>query len=64
MWDIILKEKFEILMEWKKLDQGLRLTCELDERLLSDEFLEAITQDMGVCLGKIYLVGKVIRQGR
>jgi hypothetical protein len=52
MWDIILKEKVEILMEWKKLDQGLRLTRELDERLLSDEFLEAITQDPGVRLGK------------
>jgi hypothetical protein len=52
MWDIILKEKVEILMEWKKLDQGLRLTHELDERLLSDEFLEAITQDLGVRLGK------------
>jgi len=51
MWDIILKGKIEILMEWKKLDQGLRLTRELDERLLSDEFLEAITQDSGVCLG-------------
>ena len=52
MWDIILKGKIEILMEWKKLDQGLRLTHELDERLLSDKFLEAITQDAGVRLGK------------
>ena len=43
MWGIILKEKFEILMEWKKLYQGLRLTRELDEWLLSDEFMEAIT---------------------
>jgi hypothetical protein len=39
-------------MEWKKLDQGLRLTCELDERLLSDEFMEAITPYSGVHLGK------------
>jgi hypothetical protein len=31
MWDIILKEKVKILMEWKKLDQGQRLTHELDE---------------------------------
>jgi len=52
MWDINLREKFEISMEWKKLNQGLRLTCELNELLLSDKFLEAITQDPGVRLGK------------
>jgi len=43
MRDINLKEKFQILMEWKKLDQGLRLISELNELLLSNEFLKDIT---------------------
>ena len=53
MWDINLKGKLKIVMEWKKLDQGIRLTHDLNELLLSDKFLEAITQYMSVLLGKM-----------
>jgi hypothetical protein len=52
MWDNHLKKKVKISMQWNKLDQEIRLTYDLNERLLRDEFLEAITSYPRVVFGK------------
>jgi hypothetical protein len=45
-------------------DEGLGLIHEFDGRLLSNDLQKFIVQDLGVCFGKTYLVGKVFRRGR